>query len=82
MQLIAFVAVYFVLYDVLEELCNEFEDQPPEDERLQFASIEACLYNMRIVVGMSILVGCLIYFPLKIHFALVLRALCRLKEDQ
>ena len=33
-QIVAFVVVYFVLYDVLDELCNEFEEQPPKDERL------------------------------------------------
>lgn len=55
---------------------------PPEDERLQFKTIDICLYNLRLVTILGLVVGSLVYFPLKVHFFLSIRSLHRFGEEQ
>ena len=81
-ELIAMSVVYLVVFDVLNELCLEFEDVPPEAEILQFESVGECKYNLRLIVIGVMVTTSLVYFPLKFHFFLVLRAYWKRKRDQ
>ena len=84
-ELVAMCIVYLGLFDIIEEICvGEFEDvevETKEDQKSQFASVDECIYNIRFVAVMVIVVGSLIYFPLKFHFALVIRAYYKQKRD-
>ena len=40
------------------------------------------MYNVRLVVIMIVVVSSLVYFPLKVHFTLVMRAFYKQKRDQ
>ena len=81
-ELIAMSVVYLVLFDVLNELCLEFEEEPPEAEIFQFGSVSECEYNLHMIVIAIMVTTCLVYFPLKFHFFLVLRAYWKRKRDQ
>ena len=81
-ELIAMSVVYLVVFDVLNELCLEFEEVPPEAEILQFESVGECEYNLHIIVIAILVTGSLVYFPIKFHFFLVLRAFWKRKRDQ
>ena len=80
-QVVAFVVVYLVLYDVIKEVCEEFAEEPPSDDRLVFETVDKCVYNIRMVTIATIVTASLIYFPLKFHFMLVLRAYFKDKRD-
>ena len=80
-QLVAFVVVYLVLFDVIVEICEEFAEEPPEDDRLVFETVDACEYNLRMVTIALLVTGSLIYFPLKYHMMLVLRAFYKDKKE-
>ena len=69
---IAFAVVYLVLFDVILELCEEYEVEPPKDERLQFASVDTCVYNLRMVTFGAAGALALLYLSLKIYFTRVL----------
>ena len=49
-------------------------ENPEEDGTYSFTSQDECLYNVHLIVFMVLIAGSLTYFPLKIHFSLVLRA--------
>ena len=81
-ELIAFVVVYLVLFDVIGDLCEDFQVDPPSDDRLKFDSVNACIYNIRLVTIAALISGSLFYFPLKYHLMLVLRAFYKDKRDR
>ena len=43
--------------------------------------MDACEYNLRMVTIAALVTGSLIYFPLKVHLMLVLRAFFKDKRD-
>ena len=80
-ELIAFISVYLVYNDVIRDLCEEFEKDPPSDDRLVFETVDACTYNLRLVTIAGLVAGSLVYFPFKYHLMLVLRAFYKEKRD-
>jgi len=81
-EVIAMSIVYFGVFDTLKEICDEFQVKPPEEEILLFNSTSECEYNLRLMLIAIIGTGCLIYFPMKVHFMLVLRAFWKEKLEQ
>ena len=73
-ELIAMSIVFLEVFDYIKELCEELEDEPSTMEMFQFKSMVDCDYNIRIMLTACIVTGSLVYFPIKIHFMLVLRS--------
>lgn len=80
-ELIAFIVVYLVIFDLIGEQCEDYQVNPPSDDRLIFETVEACEYNLRLAIIAALVAGSLLYFPLKYHFTLVLRAYYKEKRD-
>ena len=80
-EIVAMAIVFLGVFDISEDLCKEFDENPPELEFLQFGSIKECDYNLKLFLIAMIVFGSLIYFPLKIHFMLVLRSFWKHKRD-
>ena len=79
--IVSFIVIFFFTYDVLEELCEDYVLDGPKD-RIKFDSVKACHDVFNIVVVAIIVPCCLVYFPVKLHFFLVLRDLHRRKAVQ
>lgn len=58
----------------MTKACAELEQEPMEDESLRFDNIEQCEYNLHMLILMVLIAGTLTYFPLKVHFTLVIRS--------
>ena len=83
--------VYLVIFNFVEELCLDLEEQKAvaeaqglqlEESFFNFKSQTECIYNVRVLAITAFVVGLLVYMPIKIHFALVLRAYYKTKQDQ
>ena len=81
-ELVAMSIVYLGVFDILKDLCSEFQEEPPEAEIFQFNSVQECDYNLKMMLIAVIVAGSLVYFPIKLHFMLVLRSFWKRKRDQ
>ena len=81
-ELIAMSIVYLGVFDIVKDLCVEFEENPPQAEVFQFKTVAECDYNLKMMLIAMIVTGSLVYFPLKLHFTLVLRSFWKRKRDQ
>ena len=80
-EIVAMSVVYFGVFDVIKELCEELQEDPPETELFKFKTIATCEYNITMMLIAILCTGSLTYFPMKVHFMLVLRSLWKEKRD-
>ena len=81
-ELMAMLIIYLVVQNYVETACIELEQTPLEEEGLQFENLESCKFNLTALILMFVITGSLVYFPLKIHFALVLRSYFKQQRER